>query len=280
METARKEDKMNGFMVVENEIFHNVKERKYPNGLRKITVASRNVYKEKGWELSANINQGEKQKISKPQNKDNAARNDSVRRAKQKVFDIAVMNSFDYFITLTLDEKKIDRYDISQIMQKLKTFLRNNVSRHNLKYLILPEKHKDGAIHMHGLISGNMQFVDSGTVQAAGFSKPVKLETALQKNIPVSDIHTVYNMPQWTLGFSTAIATYGDTVNCAKYITKYVTKDVQKIFGNFYYAGGDIIRDVPYSLYDLNYDEIESDKEIYCEAISTYFKFLNEQEVV
>lgn len=271
---------MYGLMVGQDEIFHNVKEREYPNGLRKITVASRNVYKEKGWELSANINQSDKQKISKPQNKDNAARHDSIRRAKQKVFDIAAMNDFDYFITLTLDEKKIDRFDIPQIMKKLKIFLNNNAKRHNLKYLILPEKHKDGAIHMHGLISGDMQFIDSGTVQAAGYSKPIKLETALQKNIPVSEMHTVYNMPQWTFGFSTAIHTYGDTEHCAKYITKYVTKDVQKIFGNFYYAGGKIVRDVPYKLYDLDYDEVESNKEIYCEAIATYFKFLDEQEVV
>lgn len=271
---------MKGLMVEKNEVFHNVKERKYPNGLRKITVASRNVYKEKGWELSVNNNQTDKARISKPQNRENASRNDSVRRAKQKVFDIAAMNNFDYFITFTLDEKKIDRFDISQIMNKLKIFLRNNVSRHNLKYLILPEKHQDGAIHMHGLVSGDMQFVDSGTVQVAGYSKPMKLETALRKNIPAEQLHTVYNMPQWSLGFSTAIPTYGDVVNCAKYITKYVTKDVQKIFGNFYYAGGDIIRDVPYSLYDTNYETVESDREIYCETIATYFKFIDEMEVV
>jgi hypothetical protein len=132
---------------------------------------------------------------------------------------------------------------------------------------------------MHGLISGDMKFIDSGTVQAPNHSKPIKLETALKKGIPLDTCHTVYNMPQWSLGWSTAIRTYGDTVNCAKYITKYITKDVQKIFGNFYYAGGNIVRDVPYSLYDIDYDSVECDKEFYCKQIETSFKFLEELEV-
>lgn len=269
---------MNGLRVSGTSIYHNVKEKQYPNGLRKITVASRDVYKEKGWEASEKSEDFEK--VPKPKNMKNGTRTDSLKRAKQKVFDIAVMNHFDYFITLTLNAEKINRYSVSDVMKKLKVFLRNSVTRYGLKYLLVAEHHKDGAIHMHGLVSGNMKFENSGTFQAPGFNKPVKLETLLSNNIPLEKCHKVYNMPQWTWGYSTAIQTYGDVVNCAKYITKYITKDVQKIFGNFYYAGGNIIRDVPYSLYDVDYESINCEKEYYCEPIATHFKFFEEKGAV
>lgn len=269
---------MRGLMATEAEIYHNAKEKQYPQGYRKISIASRKVYRESGWELSDKSDKSEK--VSKPQNPENASRSDSIRRAKQKVFDIAAMNNFDYFITWTLDSEKINRYSAEELMKKLANTLRNWVSRYSLKYLLLPEYHKDGALHLHGLISGNMKMTDSGTFKAPGFNQPVKLETILSNNIPLEQCHTVYNMPQWSLGWSTAIPTYGDVENCAKYITKYVTKDMQKIFGNFYYAGGKIVRDVPYKLFDIDYEKVECERECYCDIIDTSFKFFETREVV
>ncbi len=68
----------------------------------------------------------------------------------------------------------------------------------------------------------------------------------------------IYNMPQWKFGFSTAIELYGDFINCAKYITKYISKDFRKIFGSFYYAGGcGLVRHPDVELLDIDYFSLD-----------------------
>lgn len=60
----------------------------------------------------------------------------------------------------------------------------------------------------------------------------------------------------------------------SKYITKYVTKDMQKIFGNAYLSGGNgLIREAPYTLDDIDYNEFEAQHESYCAPSDTHFKY-------
>ncbi|HEX3038599.1 MAG TPA: hypothetical protein VHO94_06365 [Oscillospiraceae bacterium] len=176
---------------------------------------------------------------SKPKNMSNDTREDSVKRAKEKIFDIAVLNEFDHFITWTLDGEKIDRCNPKEVSKKLRVFLQHMVQRKHCRYLIIPELHKDGkGIHMHGFASGDLEYVDSGHIDNQG--------------------HTIYNMPQWSLGWSTAIELYGSRLHTACYITKYVSKDFKKIFGNFYYAGGGVERNVPTEYKQLDYESINA----------------------
>jgi len=168
-----------------------------------------------------------------------------------------MMNGFDYFVTWTLNKEYIDRYDPAAVSKSLKIFLQNKVARNGMKYVLIGEHHKDGAIHMHGLISGKFKLTDSGK----------KTETG----------QPIYNMEDWKLGWSTVIPTYGEHEHVAKYITKYVTKDFQKIFGNYYYAGGDIIRDVPYTLHDMDYFSLEA-KEYSVPDENIGFKYLSTKE--
>ena len=237
-----------------HEILHNAKTKHYPNGLCKTSVCSKAIYREDGWEP---VNPSPKGRREKPQNPDNPSREDSVRRAKNKVFDIAMMNSFDYFVTWTLNKEYIDRYDSVAVKEKLQSFLRNKVYRNGMKYLLIGEHHKDGAIHMHGLISGNFKLTDSGKKAKTG--------------------QPIYNMEDWKLGWSTVIPTYGENEHVAKYITKYVTKDFQKIFGNYYYAGGDIVRDAPYTLHDVDYFSLDA-KEYSVPDANIGFKYLITKE--
>ena len=169
---------------------------------------------------------------------DNPVRDDNLKRTKETIFDIAALNEFTWFITWTLDSREIDRYNPKEVSKKLKSFLRNAVQRRNAKYLVIPELHKDGAIHMHGLLSGNFEMADSGVTDSKG--------------------HTIYNMPQWKLGYSTAIELYGDKLNTARYITKYISKDFKKIFGNFYYSGGGVARKPKTDYVNLEYERINS----------------------
>lgn len=72
------------------------------------------------------------------------------RRARSAVFDIAMSNDFKYFVTLTLDAVRMDRYVVSQVTKKLNNWLGDCVRRKGLKYVLVPEYHLDGAVHCHG----------------------------------------------------------------------------------------------------------------------------------
>lgn len=77
-------------------------------------------------------------------------------RAKSKVFEYSMCNVFDYFVTLTLDSKKYDRQNLSKYIKDLGQFIRDYRKQFdvNIQYLFIPEQHKDGSWHMHGLIKG------------------------------------------------------------------------------------------------------------------------------
>jgi hypothetical protein len=77
-------DRLPGFRKLESQIGHNSKLKLYPDGNHNLTVASKPIFKKKGWESAE-----WKEKVPKPQNPNGEVRDDSVRRAKQKVFDIA-----------------------------------------------------------------------------------------------------------------------------------------------------------------------------------------------
>ena len=50
----------------------------------------------------------------------------------------------------------------------------------------------------------------------------------------------VYNLPSWTLGFTTAIELYGGRDKAISYVSKYVSKQQVggKVAGRWYYHGG------------------------------------------
>ena len=145
----------------------------------------------------------------------------SVNRSKNKIHELARSENWEYFVTLTFDGEKADRYDYSECIKKCQQWLNNQRKRYapNLAYLFVPEKHKDGAFHFHGLIAhvGNMKFTDSGRV-AVG--KKAYKRTDKNGNYP-----TIYNLDGWKNGWSTATQVK-DTYKATNYITKYVTKDI------------------------------------------------------
>ena len=83
-------------------------------------------------------------------------RSDSVSRAKTKIFEYAFCNEWDYFVTLTLDQTKYNRYDLQSYISDLGKWISNYKTHHGSKisYVLVPERHKDGAWHLHGLIAG------------------------------------------------------------------------------------------------------------------------------
>lgn len=223
----------------------------YPTGKVKITCFSREVFND-GWE---DIREKDK-KDTKVYSLENP-REDSLKRAKGKIFDIALANDWNYMVTLTLDKEKIDRYDTDIIIKPLRKWVDNQVQRRGLKYLIVPEKHQDGAIHFHGLINDTLTLTDSGTFKIPQCKKPVKASTVARYKAE-NYARTVYNIKQWGLGFSTAVEIDNNVEAVSAYMTKYTCKDFQKIFGQSFFAGGGVNRELPSVLCDIPFNRVNA----------------------
>lgn len=213
----------------------------YPDGSKSYLVADSYRFVPPGWELS-------NKKKSLPLSC-SAAHDDfktfvrASARARARVKDYALSTlSLDLFVTLTLDKDKVDRYDLSNFMKPFKNWLDNSVRRRGLVYILVPEYHKDGAIHFHGLInSAAFELVDSGAFSSDEFKKPRKPRSERQRLDWISrpdEFHRVYNIPEWKYGFTTAIFLYGERAAAVSYVLKYIGKESSKIGGRYYYSGG------------------------------------------
>lgn len=72
------------------------------------------------------------------------------------IFELALCNDWEWFVTLTLNPEYHDRKDLKSYKKKLLTWIKNynRTQKTNIKYLLIPENHQDGSWHMHGLMMG------------------------------------------------------------------------------------------------------------------------------
>lgn len=129
----------------------------------------------------------------------------SLSRTKRRLMDIVLCNKFDYFCTFTFSDGKVDRYDYRAVQRRLSQFFANYRKRYapDFKYCVIPEFHRDGAVHFHGFLVGFLAgdlrmnqygYLDWPRYQASnGFFNCSKIQ---------------------------------DYQACAAYATKYITKDL------------------------------------------------------
>lgn len=144
------------------------------------------------------------------------SKNVSLSATKNRIYNIARSNTWQWFITLTFNRNKSESSDYDIITRRLHIFLNNLQKRKcpDMKYLIVPELHDDKEhYHFHGLISNvdNLRFCFSGHFDKKG--------------------NPVYNLLDWSYGFTTATQVK-DTQKASGYITKYVTKDTDRKLKN------------------------------------------------
>ena len=223
-----------------HQITHNGLVYTYPDGSQDILCATAPIFRESGWELSnkwdsIHVEKSVREAGKKSEGED-ALR--SMRRARAKLRRLALANDFRYFVTLTLDAQRIDRYDGQAVVKALSRWADNMVRRAGLRYILVPELHKDGAFHFHGFFAGDgVKVVDSG----------VKW-----------DNRPVFNLPQWKFGFSTAQELYGDYCAAVGYCCKYIGKqDGQRPLGRWYYSGG-ALNEPRKDYADLDYNLLDS----------------------
>lgn len=146
---------------------------------------------------------------------------ESLSRSKRNIRDLVLCNQFEYFCTFTFDEQKIDRYNYNECQKKLRKFFNNFKNRYspNFQYLIIPEFHKDGAVHFHGLCSG---FSDGELIRPEKVLKRVNGQLTMVPNTRGYLDWTRYHKAFGIFNCS-KVRNYDA---CAFYITKYITKDL------------------------------------------------------
>lgn len=197
---------------------YNVKIKNYGNGQVQTRVYSHLIYtgqkaKPDVSEMESNPFDGSKTKevydFKELDDEIERAMLSNMKRAKQKIYDLSRANTWDWFVTLTFSPDAVNRYDYEDCSKKLRKWLNHMRSRStgDFRYLVVPERHQDGAFHFHGLFANadSLGIVDSGHLTKTG--------------------EKIYNIGKYKFGFTTATAVKKNEA-VTKYITKYTTKDL------------------------------------------------------
>ena len=159
----------------------------------------------------------------------------SISRTKSRIFELAGCNPWDWFFTGTLNPEWHDTCNLEAFRKRLSQYIRDCRKKYGTPcaFLLIPEQHKSGAWHVHGLLSG---FPDKA------FRKFEKNEMLPHKIL--KEINKGSDIRDWTgysakFGFTT-VSPIRCQAKCTSYVTKYITKDCYKTSisngGHMFYA--------------------------------------------
>lgn len=178
---------------------------------------------------------------------------ESIARSKRTVMEYGLNNNWDYFFTLTLADKQL-RYDFDLAKQKLLSlFVGLKRKDTSFRYLCIPELTKKGAIHFHclikmtpGLIKLDYLYFDKKTHNRIYYSKAINNKFGRNNFIPINN----------------------DTPYVVYYVSKYISKDCQRLFKCSYFASKGLNKSqrtvvsnnytIQHFIYLLNRSEISS----------------------
>ncbi|MCL2313321.1 MAG: hypothetical protein FWC41_12760 [Firmicutes bacterium] len=148
--------------------------------------------------------------------------NESIIRTKNKIFELAFCNPWEWFFTGTLNSE-YDRENLEEYHKTLTKWISNynRLKNTEIKYLLIPELHKDGkSWHMHGFIMGlpveHMKQFKIGDKMGRAVAAKVK------------NGEDVYNWLGYAdkFGFC-SLEPIRNHEAVSKYITKYINKELE-----------------------------------------------------
>lgn len=154
----------------------------------------------------------------------------SINRTKTKISDYVLCNNFTHFATFTFDPKnpkvknENNRHDFQKMSSLLKNWLKTeqlNHFRHHghkFKYLIVPERHKNGAWHFHALLENYKNETENF------YTRKNKYITVSELKSKKKDKNRKF-IVRYKLGRS-EIAPIKDKTKMSSYIKKYITKEL------------------------------------------------------
>lgn len=145
--------------------------------------------------------------------------------ARNRLINIIKANTdFCYFFTGTFDPKKWNRKNFKELHSSLTHWLR----RRGIKYILIPEPHKDGSIHFHGFFNETI--------------KPYLAEFDINSNLPkrikdgIKEDREIMNCPEYAKMFGwVSIERIRNLEACAVYVSKYVSKTFEQEESRFSY---------------------------------------------
>lgn len=170
----------------------------------------------------------------------------SLSRSRRVVLELALCNDWKYFCTFTIAKENFDRKDLKAWHKSFSQWLRDQRKKYKKQgmelafdYVLVPELHKDGCWHMHGLFSDiSPLLVSFRELSRQGQSVPVKLIKG-----------DFYNWPDYQKKFG--FCSFGEIrskVGVSYYITEYIQKQLQDscldVGLNLYYCSHNLNRAV------------------------------------
>lgn len=193
-----------------------VKEFGTENSLKKYKIINMNVLRTKGVEDNPNYS------FNNRCNVNDTKLSENIIRARNKIFELAFCNQWQYFFTGTLDKEKYNREDLEKFHKDFTRFIRKYNKRFslNIKFLIIPEKHQDGkSWHFHGLINNLPE------EKLKQFEVGDKMSKKLLEKVLQGDI--IYNWLDYKNKFGFCdLEPIKNKEALSKYITKYITKEL------------------------------------------------------
>lgn len=167
----------------------------------------------------------------------------NISRAKNRVFELALCNPWNIFLTFTLDSRKYDRDDLQKFQKDISQFIRNYNRNHslNIKYLLIPEEHKKGGWHMHGFLMG------LSDEHLRLFTLSEKLPKYIREKLKSGQAVYEWEPYRKKFGFCD-LEVVKDQFAVSAYVTKYITKDLDRTVresgAHLYYCSQGLSRSV------------------------------------
>lgn len=177
-----------------------------------------------------------------------------LKKVKTNIIDLAYNNKdkFDYFITLTFSDKEIGEYSHEKVIELLSKWIDNQKHQNkNMTYILVPEFHKSGRLHFHGLV---------GNVPKWNFAAAINPHT--KQKIKINGIQ-IYNLLNYKLGYTT-ISKIKSRDKVTNYISKYATKELitLKSKKRYWYSRNLEKVQIDYDYIDTNLTEYIKDMEV------------------
>lgn len=194
----------------------------------------------------------------------------SVARTKNNIYNIIRSNIWDYFVTFTFDIKKIDSTNYNVVSKKMseKINLIKKTKCPNMKYVLIPEYHKDGKkYHFHGLFS------DVNELTYTQAYNPYNGEMITHNGKPILNIEEFKD-----LGHNTATIVLDSDKTCS-YILKYITKELCCVTqGKKRYWASRNINKPKYTECNMPSEDFEKRMNIIADSMGCYIEYANTKD--
>lgn len=183
----------------------------------------------------------------------------SISRSKRVIREYALCNDFEWFCTFTIASQNADRFSLQSCEDNLRRRLKSYKQYHkDFIYLLIPEKHENGAFHFHGLMGG----IDQKDLILFNINDFDKLPYYILRYL--NEDRDIYYFKQFfkKTGFCT-LTRIENKNKSANYITKYITKEpIRNENGTLYICCRGLKRSYSYDIKPFNFDKA-------CEVLGT-----------